>query len=318
VRRPAVYELNNERTVAELVAMAGGLLPTAYKSEVALERLSKIGDRIVIDIDLNRKSDQGFALASGDVLWVGSALEEMEFFVRLSGHVQRPGTYQWREGIRVADVIGSIDDGLRPRPDLNYAVIKRQLPPDFQVEVQAVNLRNAFAEPKTAYNTPLQPRDEIVVFSITEDRAKTLAPVIAQLRDQAVFGRPERVVSIDGFVDFPGDYPLSSGMRFSDLAQAAVLQQNVDLEYALIVRDHMSEQPIEVISVIPGQAVAAPGSATDIVLQPKDRVLVFDKDADRRDHVDPIIAALRRQARVDEPEQVVAVAGQVRFPVNTP
>ncbi len=318
VKRPAVYELQYEKSVDELVAMAGGLVPTAFKSEVKLERLADSGDRLIIDVDLNKPADLGLGLTSGDVLWVGSALEVMENFVKLSGHVHRPGSYQWRRGVRVTDVIGSIEDGLLPRPELYYALVKRQLPPDYRVEIHAIHLKDAFEAPASADNMPLQPRDEIIVFSITEDRAKTLAPIIKQLRDQALFGQPEPVASIDGFVAFPGVYPLTFGMRFSDLAQASVLKPHTDLEYALVVRDHGSNKPIEVFSVVPGQAVANPGSEADMHLQPKDRVLVFDKDNDRRELIDPVISALRRQARIDQPEQVVVVAGQVRFPGEYP
>ena len=318
VKRPAIYELKNENTVDEIIAMAGGLLPTSAKSEVKLERLSDIGDRLVIDIDLNKPSDLGLSLSSGDLLWVGSALEVLEDFVQLSGHVQRPGSYQWREGMRVSDVVTSIENDLKPRPDLNYALIKRQLPPDYRVAVHAISIAKAIDSPSSPDNMILLPRDEILVFSISEDRVKTIAPIVAQLRAQALFNQPELIVAVDGFVEFPGVYPLTEGMRFSDLAKAAVLKPHVDLDYALIVRDHLTDEPIEVLSVTTGEAIGSPGSSDDLLLKPKDKVLVFDKDTDRSDLIAPIIAALRRQARVDEPEQVVSVAGQVRFPGEYP
>ena len=40
VRRPAIYELRGETTVRQVVRLAGGLLATAYPSEVRINRIA--------------------------------------------------------------------------------------------------------------------------------------------------------------------------------------------------------------------------------------------------------------------------------------
>jgi len=145
VRRPAIYELKNEKTVDELINIAGGLLPTALKENAQLERINIGGDRIVIDVALKDTSGLTLALSDGDVLQVRSVLDRLEKAVKLTGHVERPGSYQWRKGMRLTDLIEGVDD-LKPRPDLNYVLIKRELPPDRRIEVRSVSLSEALED----------------------------------------------------------------------------------------------------------------------------------------------------------------------------
>ena len=61
VRRPAIYEVKDEETVAELVALAGGLNADANRTAVKLERVVPNRGTTVQDIDLGgrRGADGG-------------------------------------------------------------------------------------------------------------------------------------------------------------------------------------------------------------------------------------------------------------------
>jgi Periplasmic protein involved in polysaccharide export len=235
VKRPAIYELRSEKNAAELIALAGGLLPTAAPDAVRLERVAQGGARSLLDLDLKQPAGASYAVSDGDVLFVRSILETTQGYVRVSGHVQRPGDYQWREGLRLTDVLSTVDL-LRPRADLDYVLIKRELPPDLRFEAISARLSRALAHADSQDNVLLQPRDEIMVFSLADDRAALLKPLIDQLRLQARTDDPERVVKINGSVPFPGDYPLESAMRVSDLVRASggLGQQAYALEAELI------------------------------------------------------------------------------------
>ena len=52
VRRPALYELRSERTVADIVKLAGGATAQAQGSLATIERVGDGGKRIVVDVDL--------------------------------------------------------------------------------------------------------------------------------------------------------------------------------------------------------------------------------------------------------------------------
>ncbi|NNG11654.1 MAG: ATPase, partial [Halobacteria archaeon] len=93
VRRPAIYELRNERVVEQVLKLAGGLLPTAYPQATQIERINVRGERTLVDIDTKEATGRKARVQGGDVLRVHSILEKMEDIVLLSGHVQRPGGY---------------------------------------------------------------------------------------------------------------------------------------------------------------------------------------------------------------------------------
>ncbi|MFQ5668808.1 MAG: polysaccharide biosynthesis/export family protein, partial [Candidatus Binatia bacterium] len=56
VRRPAIYEIKGEKTVAEVLDLAGGLLPTAYPQASQLVRINRRRERTLVDIDLTSRT----------------------------------------------------------------------------------------------------------------------------------------------------------------------------------------------------------------------------------------------------------------------
>jgi protein involved in polysaccharide export with SLBB domain len=220
VRRPAVYELKRERNIQQLLELSGGLLPTAYPQASQIDRINARGERTLVDVDLSNKSVLATRVQDGDTLRVFSILEKMEDIVLLSGHVHRPGGYQWRAGMRLSDLIQSIKDDLLPRPDLGYALIRRELLPDHRIEVLSVRPGQALQHPDSSDNVALQSRDEVIVFGASEDRNEAVGELVELLRQQASFQQPARTVHIGGVVRHPGDYPLETSMKVSDLIRA--------------------------------------------------------------------------------------------------
>src|SRR6185437_14997693 len=53
VKRPAIYEIRDETTPAEVIALAGGLTPDADVSKATLTRIQPNGQRVVLPLDLS-------------------------------------------------------------------------------------------------------------------------------------------------------------------------------------------------------------------------------------------------------------------------
>ena len=171
------------------------------------------------DIDLGVAQSRATELANGDKLQIPAIRPTLENSVVLSGYVFRPGQFQFRPGMRLTDVLGSLDE-LRPNADQHYIMIRRQNPADERIEVISADLRLALAARGSAPDIQLKPRDKILVFDLSANRERILAPVIRELELQATPEQPEQVVSIDGRVKAPGHYPLESTMHVSDLIRA--------------------------------------------------------------------------------------------------
>ncbi len=318
VRRPAIYELREEKTVDEVLKFAGGLLPTAYPQVSQLERINELHERELIDLNLTDPSSRNTILRDGDILRVYSVLEKMDNVVLLSGRVYRPGGYQWNQGMRLTDIIPSMDK-LLPESDLDYVLIKRQMLPDRRISVLSARLRIALQDPDSPENVALRPRDEVIVFGMAEDRSKTIASVILQLRQQAGFSNPEPVVTIQGNIRYPGTYPLEDNMRLSDLVRAGLdILPESDLDYALVVREYDNGARIVPFSVSLGKALNNPGGKADILLAPRDKVYVFSLVDDRQKLIQPELERLRLQARQTEPARLVNIQGFVKAPGQYP
>jgi protein involved in polysaccharide export with SLBB domain len=64
------------------------------------------------------------------------------------------------------------------------------------------------------------PRDRIVVFDLESGRERIIRPLLTELRTQANYSQPTEVVTVDGRVKVPGEYPLEPGMTVKDLIRA--------------------------------------------------------------------------------------------------
>ena len=124
VKRPAIYELKGATTVKRLVAMAGGMQPTAYPNRATIQRSDADGFMTVVDLDLTAKAGLAERVGNGDLLIIDSVVERKEAVVTLSGHVYRPGEFRWKSGLRVTDLVKDVRQ-LRSDGDLDFALIRR-------------------------------------------------------------------------------------------------------------------------------------------------------------------------------------------------
>jgi protein involved in polysaccharide export with SLBB domain len=218
VRRPAIYEVKNEQTVADVIALAGGLNANANRSAVKLERVVPNRGTTVQDVDLGT-NEARTVVRDGDVLRVQPNLDQLDNSVRLAGNVFQPGLSQWFEGMRLSDLVPT-PELVKRMTDLNYVLIRRERAPNVDVEVLSADLQRAWQQPTSAANVPLRPRDTVYVFSVEEGRQDVVRVLVDELEAQAPPNTPIPIARVGGEVRAPGDYPLEPGMHISDLLRA--------------------------------------------------------------------------------------------------
>jgi polysaccharide export outer membrane protein len=301
VRRPAIYELKGEKSVEDVVEIAGGLLPDADGKLVQLERIQPSRLREMINIDLTSSSGRTAAVDNGDKLRIPAIRPTLENSVVLSGYVFRPGSFEYHPGLRLSNILQSFDE-LRPEADKRYIMIRREVPPEEKVEVISANLERALAARGTAADPELRPRDKIIVFDLSASRERVVEPVIRDLELQASPDHPAQVVSIDGQVKAPGRYPLEVAMRVSDLIRAGgSLDDSAYLGEAELTRYEIVNGSARQTALIPLNLAAIrrgdPGA--DIKLMPYDTLVI------------------KITPQWEEPGTVV-VKGEVRYPGTYP
>ncbi len=252
VKRPAFYELKKENNAIDAIKLAGGFTPTAYPAASRIERINPKGERTLLDADLTASKGKNIRVKDADLIQVFSVLESVEDIVTLKGHAERPGGFAWRPGMRVTDVIRSVDE-LLPFPDLNVALIEREIQPTREKTVITFNLGEAIKNPSGLENVALSARDTIYVFNFEEPRAEQLEELLNQLKLQASKQLRKQTVLITGYVRFPGEYPLSEGLTAKQaVILAGGLTENaygVRGEVTRITYNQEEEQRIEHINV---------------------------------------------------------------------
>ena len=203
VRREAIYELKGEKTLGEVLAMAGGLSPAAWRQRVQLERLESNLARVVLDVSLDdgTREFNGMDVKDGDIVRVLAVTPEEENAVFVAGNVHRPGKYAWKEGLTVARLIPDEKFFLK-ETFLDYALLIREIGPERQKVALPLDLRKAVVDRDPDGDIPLRPRDTLMIY-----------------RESAF--RDDRTAVARGEVRNPGAYKIYPGTKVSDLVKSA-------------------------------------------------------------------------------------------------
>jgi len=296
VRRPAIYEIRGESKVGDLVDLAGGLTSEADASKAMLTRIDESGHRIVLPVDLAAGA-RTEPLRNGDLLRVARLRPTLDSGILVEGHVYVRGVFAHHPGIRLSQVIRSVDE-LRPNADLHYVLIRRELSPDRKIAVLSADLAAALNAPGSAADVELMPRDRITVFDLESGRDRVIQPILVELRLQGSADHPSQVVHVDGRVKIPGEYPLEPGMRVSGLIRAgggtsdAAYDGKAELVRYRVINGEARRT--EVLTVDLADAIRGLPTA-DLLLEPFDTLSVKE------------VPDWERQERV-------TLKGEVRFP----
>jgi protein involved in polysaccharide export with SLBB domain len=259
VRRPAIYELRSEKTLADALDLAGGILPAAALQHIEVQRLIAHEKRTMLTLDISSNSDAdaiakqlaAFKIQDGDQIHIFPIAPYNENAIYLQGHVVRPGRYSYSDGMKITDLIHSYSD-LLPEPAGHYAEIIRLNPPDFHPTVESFDLTAALADPATA--PKLEAHDTVRIFGRYDFQ-------------------PPPEVWVGGEVRSAGKYPTSGQVRLRDaIYLAGGLTPDASLDSAQLFRTQ-ADGTMKIFSVNLGDAIAGK-PADNILLEPRDRLLV--------------------------------------------
>jgi protein involved in polysaccharide export with SLBB domain len=266
VRRPAIYELRGEKSLADVLELAGGVLPSGTLRHVDVERVESHEGRTMLRLDIPETDNdarvtqaiEDFAVQDGDKIKITPILPYADKTVYLDGHVSRPGKFAYREGMKVTDLIQSYKD-LLPEPSTAHAEIIRLSQPDHTPVILAFNLGEALSGKDAGKDNNqelvLKPFDTVRIFGRYDFEDPPVITVTGEVRD-------------------PGDH-LTNGL--AHLRDAVYLSGGTTgdalLDDAQVFRK-TRDGKLKVIGV--NLAKALDGDARDnIALEPKDRVFVY-------------------------------------------
>ncbi|MCH7938582.1 MAG: SLBB domain-containing protein [Candidatus Marinimicrobia bacterium] len=232
VKRPAIYEVKENETLADLLEYAGGLTPQAYTKRLQIERIIPFGDRKdpsiareLIDMELEpiltgRRTVQ---LRDGDSVYVFSILDVVNNAVTVSGAVVQPGTYELGASIRTLSDLIVAADSLAGEAYLAKGDLVRTLDDSTKVLISIDITKVIRNDPQ--HNHILQARDHLIIYSLEELRIK-------------------QFVTVMGAVKEAGDYPLQQNMTVEDLIfKAGGFEEDVFFKSAQLSRLSSNNNP---------------------------------------------------------------------------
>lgn len=192
VKRPMLYEMKGDETLASLVKYSGGFTGDAYSEKVRVVR--KSGREFSLHT-VEKQNMGAFNMSDGDVVYVDSIIQRFSNMVEISGAVFFPGQYQFGEDINsISELIGAAG-GVREDAFLNRAVLQHRNH-DNTIEAMSVDIKGIMSG--TAEDVALRNNDVLFIPSDSEMKG-------------------EQLVTINGEINFPGIYKFAENTTIEDL-----------------------------------------------------------------------------------------------------
>jgi protein involved in polysaccharide export with SLBB domain len=293
INTPAIYELQGNESISQILALSGGLPALAAPQKAQLERLDAKREiaRYVEDFALDAKG-LGTVLKAGDILTVFQISPQIANVVTLQGNVASPLRYTYRPGMRVADLLADkrllipgsywlqINKGTstgsysRAEVNLDYATIQRLDPTALRTKVIAFNLRKAIAQDKEE-NLELQSGDIVTVYRPDEAGQETENSVTIT---GEVVGGTRRFVWREGFAIkdiIPSTQWLVDYYSYWQSGTARGLNNDINWEYAQVIRRVPANLRSKTVTFNLGRAVLDGSPSDNIKLEPGDQITLF-------------------------------------------
>ncbi len=243
VYQPGTYELGGDvKTVRQLVAKAGGLLPDAFLNRAVLHREHEDKSLEVISINLGRVmrgEDADVVLQKSDELYVTSEADLREQGdMTIYGMVANPGTFPFAKNTTVEDLI-IMAGGLREGASLARVDVARRkrdanglVQSDEVGEIFTLSLKDGFID-DGGTRFYLQPFDEVTVHQSPSYNAQTH-------------------VTLTGEANFPGSFTMTRrNERLSDLVKkAGGITNYAYLEGARLFRNMSDDERRQIVDIL--------------------------------------------------------------------
>lgn len=227
VKRPMLYEMKQNESVASVLKYAGSFTGDAYRKAVRVNR--KTGKEYAV-FNVGEFDFSSFHIADGDSVTVDSILPRYENTVEVKGAVFRPGMYNLGEQVNSVRTLIEHAEGVTEAAFVNRAVMHR-MKADRTLEVVSVDLAGIMSG-KVA-DIPLKENDVLFV-PTKQDRQE------------------QRTITIRGEVQYPGIYKYADNETVEDFVlQAGGLTDKastINISVSRRVSDHKALAPDSVIA----------------------------------------------------------------------
>ncbi|MHB0896087.1 MAG: SLBB domain-containing protein [Spirochaetales bacterium] len=260
VRRPGIYELKGETSIAKTLELAGGVLPSARSGGVTLLRFSETGKSLATG-DLANPSFASKPASDGDFIYFGKVTDLLVGQTQISGPVKYAGRYDIASFKMLSSLLNKAQ--ILPETNLFYGRV-------YRMDASGRDKSFAFSprDVLSGSDIPLAEFDKVVLYRYDD------------VNVDPDFDHFPATVVVSGPVKYPGFYLYKAGSSIAGLLAANALTLNANPRYAEIVRRTASGRE-EYITFSPSDILSG---GADIPLAPLDRVSFAKRGADAAAH----------------------------------
>ncbi len=267
LKRPGIYEIKNEATLAQTLALAGGALPSARSGTVTLLRFGEAGKTLSMG-DITDKTFAGKPAMDGDFVYFGKVSDLLLGQAQVTGAVKYPGRYDiasfgsLRALLQKAQLLpetnqyyGRVYRMDQSGRDRSFAFSPRDVLADNARAGEGTGAGSgAGAGTNADADVPLFEFDRIVLYRYDDTGI------------DPNFDRFENTLVMTGPVKYPGFYLYKDGMTLSQVLTKDQLLLDTNQNYGEITRLR-SDGKNEYVTFRPGEVVAG---KFDLSLGPRD------------------------------------------------
>lgn len=262
VKQSAIYHLKDGMTLGDVLDLSGGFNISGAQPKIRLERI--VNGQRQVDLQNYTEALRRLKVEDGDIFLISPISAKIEQAVTLRGNVAEPLRKPWRAGMRVSDLIGSVDQLVRRavwtdrnnRVSFNrldhlvadarfkdnftdihwgYATVERVDPDTLQTDILTFELDKALAN-DPEHNLTLQDGDSVVIYSTQDFKQPSY--------------RNLQLVKIDGEVHRPGTYVMQAGQTIKDVInQAGGITERAFLYGLFLSRERTRQQEANMITL---------------------------------------------------------------------
>ncbi|MCG9657437.1 SLBB domain-containing protein [Vibrio mediterranei] len=247
--KPGAYTVSGLTTISQAIYYSGGFSESGALRDIQLKRNGKLIRRLdMYDLLLKGDTRNDVRLMPGDVVFIGPVKQT----VSIEGEVNRPAIYEIKPGESYAHIL-NMAAGLTANAYADQVQVKRSAKNGVR-EVLTLALNT-----NAGLNTKAKSGDQVTVGKRSDEL--------------------KNYVQVEGDVLHPGYYQWKNGTNISHIFSSVdtAFNSTADVHYAIVVREINPQRDVRVYQIDLANAIMAPSSKDNMLLNSRDRILVFNR-----------------------------------------
>ena len=234
-------------TAFNALAASGGPTDIGSVRNIKLKRAGRADQSIdIYEFLLNPSAQEKLYLEENDYIYVPAS----EKLVKLDGAVNRPNNYELKGSESLKDII-KFAGGLKDNASTANCLIKRYA--SDREEIINVALQNVLDGQESF---ELKNGDYIVVESVKR--------------------KYDNFLTIEGAVDFPGEYAVTKNLKLSEILRKAKLNGETRNDIVYVIRTN-KDNTVNYLTTNIDEILKNPNSSNNLLLQNQDKIIIFNK-----------------------------------------